>query len=389
MTYNFDKIIDRRGTDSLKYGGLKERFGCNNLLPMWIADMDFQAAPEIIKALTDRIQHAVFGYTFASDDYYNAIIDWQKRRHNFEVAQEEICFVSGIVKAIALAVDCFTHEGDKIIIQPPVYQPFFIIPTSHNRQIVTNPLLFNGEQYEMDFENLEKIAATNDCKMLILSNPHNPGGRVWTRQELVRLAEICHKYNILVVSDEIHSDFPFGQHVHIPFATVSDIAAQNCITFNAPSKTFNIAGFASSYSIIKNEENRKKFRKYLEISELCNGTIFQYLIVQAAYNHCENWLEELKTYIWENVIFTDNFFKKNIPQIKIVIPQASFLLWLDCRALQLTQNQLVSLFTDKAELALNDGTMFGEQGNGFMRLNIGCPRAILTEALQRLQKAVN
>jgi len=388
MTYNFDEIIDRQGTDSLKYGGLKERYGCSKLLPMWIADMDFAVAPEIIKALTDRVQHAVFGYTFAPADYYNAIIGWQKRRHNFEISRDEICFVSGIVKGIAFAVDCFTQENDKIIVQPPVYQPFFIIPNSHNRQIVTNPLIFDGEQYKMDFAGLEKIASQNDCKMLILSNPHNPGGRVWTREELARLAEICHKYNILVVSDEIHSDLTFGEHVHIPFATVSDIAAQNCITFNAPSKTFNIAGFASSYSIIKNEILRKKFHKFMEISELCNATIFQYLVVQAAYNNCENWLEELKTYIWGNVLFADDFLKKNIPQIKTVIPQASFLLWLDCRALQLPQNQLVSLFTDRAELALNDGTMFGEQGEGFMRLNIGCPRSVLAQALERLKMAL-
>jgi cystathionine beta-lyase len=388
MNYNFDKIIDRKDTDSLKYGGLKERYGCENLLPMWIADMDFAVAPEIVKALADRVQHAVFGYTFASDDYFNAIINWQKRRHNFEITKNEICFVSGIVKGLAFAVDCFTRENDKIIIQPPVYQPFFIVPTSHNRQIVANPLIFDGEQYKMDFAGLENIASQNDCKMLILSNPHNPGGRVWNREELALLAEICHKHNILVVSDEIHSDLTFGKHVHIPFATVSDLAAQNSITFNSPSKTFNIAGFASSYSIIKNENLRKKFHKYLEISELCNGTIFQYLIVQAAYNNCENWLEELKTYIWENIMFADRFLKNNIPQIKTVIPHASFLLWLDCRALQLKQNQLVALFTNKAELALNNGAMFGEQGEGFMRLNIGCPRSVLAAALEKLGKAI-
>lgn len=389
MKYNFDKIIDRQGTDSLKYGELEERYGCKNLLPMWIADMDFAVAPEIVKALTDRVQHAVFGYTFASGEYYSAIINWQKRQHNFDVAKEEICFVAGIVKGIAFAVDCFTQENDKIIIQPPVYQPFFGIPHSHNRQIVTNPLIFDGHQYKMDFAGLEKIAAQNDCKMLILSNPHNPGGRVWTREELALLAEICYKYNILIISDEIHSDLTFGKHIHIPFAAVSEIAAKNSIIFNAPSKTFNVAGFASSYSIIKNTETRRRFHKYMEISELCNGNIFAYLVVQAAYNHCLAWLEELKTYIWENVMFADDFLKNNIPQIKTVIPQASFLLWLDCRTLQLAQNQLVSLFTDKAELALNDGTMFGEQGKGFMRLNIGCPRTVLAEALERLKKAIN
>jgi cystathionine beta-lyase len=388
MAYNFDKIIERKGTDALKYGVLKERYGRDDLLPLWVADMDFAAPPELVKALTDRVQHGIFGYTFASDDYYNAIINWQKNRHHFDVQKEEISFVPGVVKGIAFAIDCFTKSGDKIIIQPPVYHPFRIIPTLHHREVVNNPLVFNGTQYEINFEHLEFLAKTEDCKMLILSNPHNPGGRVWTKEELKRVAEICHKHNILVVADEIHADLALNGHTHTPYASVSELAAQNSITLLAPSKTFNIAGIVSSYSVIKNVEIRTKFHSYLTRSELEDGTIFAYLALQVAYNEGAAWLDELKTYLWNNILFVDEFLKKNIPQLKVVFPEASFLLWLDCSGLQLPQNELVNLFVNKAKLALNDGEMFGAEGIGFMRMNIGCPRATLEKALEMLKNAV-
>ncbi len=386
--YNFDQIIERTNTDSFKYGALEKLYGRKDLIPMWVADMDFLSPPAVIRALIDRAQHGTYGYTFASDRYYNSIINWQKKQHQWDVKKEELCFIPGIVKGIAFVISQFSNEGDKIIIQPPVYHPFRIVTQSHNREVVTNPLLFDGKQYKMDLKGLQKITEKEDCKILILSNPHNPGGRVWNKEELAELAEICYEKKILVISDEIHSDLPFNGYKHIPFASVSEKAEQNSITFNAPSKTFNIAGIVSSYSIVKNKEIREKFYHYLQINDLGEGTIFAYLALQAAYENGEDWLSELKEYIWGNIQFVDEYLKKHIPQIKAIIPEASFLLWLDCRELDLSQKELNSLFVNKARLALNDGTMFGKEGTGFMRMNIGCPRSIVEKALEQLKEAV-
>jgi cystathionine beta-lyase len=386
--YNFDQIIERRGTDALKYGVLKERYGRDDLLPLWVADMDFQTPPEVIDALTERVKHGIFGYTFAANEYYETIINWQKKRHNFDILKEEISYIPGIVKGIAFAVDVFSQQGDGIIIQSPVYHPFRIIPELHRREIVTNPLVFDGWRYKMNFEELRKIAANKNCKMLILCNPHNPAGRIWSKNELEQLADICFENNILVVSDEIHADLALNGHVHTPFASVSQAAAQNSITLLAPSKTFNIAGIVSSYSVVKNPTIRDKYYKYLTSSELNDGTIFSNLALQAAYNYGGNWLDQLKEYLWENVLFVEKYLKANIPQIKVVLPEASFLLWLDCRELQISQTELTNLFINKALLALNDGAMFGKEGIGFMRMNIGCPRTTLEKALEQLRKAM-
>lgn len=385
--YNFDQIINRENTDSLKYGVLKERFGRNDLLPLWVADMDFKSPPELVDALVKRAQYGIFGYPFASKEYYQAIINWQKKYHQWEVVQEEISYVPGIVKGIAFALEVFSEKGDQIIIQPPVYHPFRIIPTLHEREVVYNPLILEDGQYKMDFEGLEKLI-TGKCKILLLSNPHNPGGRVWSKEELKKLAEICYKHKVLVISDEIHSDLVLNGNKHIPFASVSTEAEQNSITFNAPSKTFNIAGIVTSYSIIKNEKIRESYHKYLVSNELNDGTIFAYLALQMAYEKGEAWLTELKTYIEGNIQYVTDYLQKNIPQIKVMIPEASFLLWLDCRGLNLSQKELTSLFVNKAHLALNDGAMFGKEGTGFMRMNIGCPRSTLEKALHQLQEAV-
>ena len=387
-SYNFDQIIERKNTDSTKYNNLKKLYGRDDLIPLWVADMDFLSPPLVIDALVKRAQHGIFGYPFVSDSFYHSIIHWQKNIHHWDVAREEISFVPGIVKGIAFAIDAFTCEGDKIIIQSPVYHPFRIIPECHKREIVYNPLIFDGMQYHMDLQHLEELVNKNDCKMLILSNPHNPGGKIWSIEELSELATICAAHNILVIADEIHADLTLNGHKHIPFASVSEQAAQNCIVFSAPSKTFNIAGIVASYAIIKNEKIRDKYYHFLKISELDSGTIFAYTALQAAYEHGRDWLEELKKYLWENVLFTDNFFKENIPQIKAVLPEASFLLWLDCRKLALSQEKLIDLFVNKARLALNDGAMFGKEGIGFMRMNIGCPRSILAQALKQLKEAI-
>ncbi|MDR1809053.1 MAG: PatB family C-S lyase [Prevotella sp.] len=386
-TYNFDQVIDRKGTNALKTDALLQRYGRNDLIPLWVADMDFLSPPEITEAIIKRAKHGVFGYTQPSQSYYNAIIRWVEQQHDWNIRQEWLSFIPGIVKGIAFAIDCFTTTDDKVIIQPPVYHPFRIVPTLHRRDIINNPLLLDGNRYIMDLSDLKR-QVTPSCKLLILCNPHNPGGRVWTRDELTELAEICFDRQILVISDEIHSDLVHAGYRHIPFASVSEKAAMNSITFMSPSKTFNIAGIISSYSIIPNEQLRAKFHAYLHASELDEGHIFAYTATQAAYEYGSAWLAEAKRYIRQNILFTDSYLKENIPLITAMLPEASFLVWLDCRALKLSQKSLVSLFVNEAKLALNDGAMFGVGGEGYMRLNVGCPRRTLEQALEQLKQAV-
>ncbi|MBK5720317.1 PatB family C-S lyase [Dysgonomonas sp. Marseille-P4677] len=388
MRYNFDEIIDRRNTNALKTDALEPRYGNPDLIPMWVADMDFLSPPAITNAIIERAKHGIFGYTCPSQAYYDSIINWLERSHNWKIEQEWLEFIPGIVKGIAFVIDCFMTKEQKVIIQPPVYHPFRIIPTLHHREIVNNPLILDAGQYRMDIDGLRK-AITADCHVLILCNPHNPGGRVWTRQELIDIAEICYDNNILVISDEIHSDLAFAPNKHIPFASVSEKAAQNSITFMAPSKTFNIAGIVSSFSVIPNKELRAKFQAYLTSSELNEGHIFAYLAAQAAYEHGGEWLSEAKDYLWKNITFVDEYLKTNIPQIKAMLPQASFLIWLDCKALNLSQKDLVSLFVNDANLALNDGVMFGAEGEGYMRMNIGTPLANIEKALHNLKRAID
>lgn len=386
--YNFDEIIDRNGTNCLKVDALQERYGSSDLIPLWVADMDFKAPPAVIDAIIKRAQHGIFGYTRPSQEYHDSIRNWLDKHHDWQIKQEWTSFIPGIVKGIGFVVSCFTDRNDKIIIQPPVYHPFRIIPTLQHREVIDNELILKENRYYMDLEGLKKKIALG-AKFLILCNPHNPGGRVWTKQELIDLAEICYDNNVLVISDEIHADLAHKGHKHIPFATVSDKAAMNSITFMAPSKTFNIAGIVSSFSVIPNQKIRDKFHAYLESFELEEGYIFAYTATQAAYQHGEEWLVQAKEYIWGNIQFVDNYLKENIPQIKAMIPDASYLIWLDCRNLNLSQPQLEDLFVNKAKLALNTGTMFGKGGEGFMRLNVGSPRSILAKALAQLKDAVN
>lgn len=386
--YNFDEIIDRKGTSCVKYDGLKNAYqGKENLIPLWVADMDFVTPDFIVEALKKRCEHPVFGYTFDDDEYYESIQTWLDYKYHWKTEREWISYIPGIVKGIGLAVQCFTQPGDKVIIQPPVYHPFRLVPTRMGREVVYNPLKLEDGVYKMDFEQLESLI-DKDCKMLILSNPHNPGGVVWEKEALVKLAQICSAHGILVISDEIHAEMTYPQFRHHPFATVSEEAAACSVTFMAPSKTFNIAGIVSSYALVPDSRIREKFYSFLEAGELNAGTIFAFTATKAAYTYGAEWLQQMRSYVIENVNFVDEYLKKNIPQIKVYRPQASFLVWLDCRELKLAQPELVQLFEDKAGLALNDGTMFGKEGEGFMRLNIGCPRSILNQALESLKKAI-
>ncbi len=385
MKYNFDEIIDRRGTESVKWDAVSERWGRNDLLPMWVADMDFRTPPFVMEALRKRLEHEVLGYTFACEEWYTSIINWLQSRHGWKVKREELTFMPGIVRGLAFAIQCFTEKGDKVMVMPPVYHPFFLVTEKNKREVVYSPLVLRDGQYYIDFDRFRKDI--QGCKLLILSNPHNPGGRVWTREELEQIAEICYESKTLVISDEIHADLTLPPYQHITFALVSEKARQNSLVFMSPSKAFNMPGLASSYCIIENKEICRCFQEYMEASELSEGHLFAYLSVAAAYSNGTEWLDQVLAYIQSNIDFTDAFLSEYIPDIKMIRPQASYLVFLDCRTLGLNQKELVDLFVDGAHLALNDGTMFGKEGEGFMRLNVACPRSVLKKALKQLKEA--
>ena len=387
MRYDFDRYIERRGTGALKFDALKEWYGDENLLPMWVADMDFATPDFIVDALKARLEHPIFGYTLEPEHYRRAICNWIYERHQWKIEGQWISYIPGIVKGIAMAINSLLKPGDKIIIQPPVYHPFRMVAEHNGCQVVENPLreLADGG-YEMDFEHLESVAA--GCKMIVLANPHNPVGILWSRETLIRLAEICCRHNIIVISDEIHSDMALWGGKHIPFASVSSAAASCSITFGAPSKTFNIAGIVTSYAIVPNEALREKFFGWMEGNELNHPDIFAPIATVAAFENGEAWRREMIEYVEGNILLVEHFLGEHIPQIVPIRPEASFLVWLDCRGLNMPHSEVVSLFTDGAKLALNEGAMFGEQGQCFMRLNVGTTRANLLSALESLKSAV-
>lgn len=389
MQYNFDKIIDRTGTNDVKHVFLDKMFGRTDLTPLWVADMDFETPYFITDALKRRLEHSLFGYTANPEDYWPTIKQWIYDHHQWDVKTRWMTFIPGIVKGIGMAINVFVKEDEKVIIQPPIYHPFRLTPQGNKRKVVFNPLIENPDgSYSMDFDNLAKVA-DEKCRMLILSNPHNPAGICWDRDTLVKLADFCASKGIIVISDEIHCDMALFGHKHIPFASVSEAAEQNSITFGAPSKTFNIAGIVSSYAIVPNNELRNKFYTWLSANELNDSTFFATIATMAAYKNGEEWRRQMLQYIESNILFIEDYFKQNIPAVKPLRPQASFLVWLDCRGLNLSHDALLDLFINKARLALNDGAMFGEEGTGFMRLNVACPRSILEQALSQLKEALS
>lgn len=387
MKYNFDEIIERRGTDSVKWDGVKKIWGRDDLLPMWVADMDFRTPPCVMDALRKRLEHDVLGYTYGCEEWHTSICSWLQRRHQWTVTREMLTFVPGIVRGQAFALQCFTNPGDKVMVMTPVYHPFFLVTERMGREVVYSPLDLQDGQYHINFERFRQDI--QGCRVLILCNPHNPGGRVWTVEELRQIADICKENDTVVISDEIHADLTLPPYKHHPFATVSENAAQCSLTFMAPSKAFNMPGLGSSYAIIVNEDIRHRFFEFMEAGEFCEGHLLAYIGAAAAYMHGEEWLEQMLAYIQGNIDFTENYLKEHVPGIGMIRPQASYLVFLDCRALGLPQEELKRLFTEKAGLALNDGTMFGTPGEGFMRLNIGCPRSVLEQALGQLAVAVN
>lgn len=387
MKYNFDETIDRNGTSAIKLEGMKEIWGRTDLIPLWIADMDFATAPFVTEAIRRRCENRILGYTSKPDSYYQAIINWIKMRYELEVKKEMINYVPGIVPGIGMALNAFTQKGDKVMIQPPVYGPFSWLNIRNDRTLVTNPLKWKDGTYRMDMENFRKQA--KGCKAFILCNPHNPGGVVWKKEELQEIAEICYQEGILVISDEIHADLTLPPHKHLPFAKVNEKAKINSVTFMSPSKAFNMPGLTASHALIFNPELQCKFRKYIETCEFDMGHVFAFPAVEAAYSNGTEWLDQCLAYVQENINYIDDFLKQNTPKIKSIRPQASFLLWLDCREMHLSQKALNEFFVDKAHLALNDGVSFGIEGTGFMRMNIASPRSILEKAMTQLAEAYN
>lgn len=385
--YDFDAPISREGSGDLKHEVLQARYGRSDLLPLWVADMDWETPPFITAALRQRLEHSLYGYTVEPADYWPSVMDWLATQHEWQVQREWLTYIPGIVRGIGLAINVFVAPDEKVIIQPPVYHPFRLVPRGNAREVVENPLLLREDgTYDMDFEQLEAVA-DEKCRLLILCNPHNPGGRVWPVETLRRLATFCAQRNIIVVSDEIHADMAIFGHKHTPFASVSQEAAQCSITFGAPSKTFNMAGIVSSWAVVPNDALRHEFYHWLTVNELNEASLFVPIATIAAYRQGEEWRQQMLRYVEANIDYVIDFCARHLPKIRVQRPQASFLLWLDCRALELDAQGLDQLFVQEARLALNNGAMFGTGGEGFMRLNVGTQRANLQRALEQLRQA--
>lgn len=386
MNYNFDEIIDRTNSNSVKYDLRKTIFKTDDVIPMWVADMDIKTPDFIINAIKKRLNHEILGYTFRGEEFNDSIISWMKKRHNWEIKNNWISFSPGVVPAINMLVLAFTNPEDKIIVQPPVYFPFFSAIKDNRRIMLENQLKYEKGAYTIDFENLESLI-DDKVKMIILSSPHNPVGRVWTKTELERLAKICIKNNILILSDEIHSDLVFDGYKHIPLASLSDIISDITITCIAPSKTFNITGLSSSAVIISNEKLLDKYNKILDTLHLGMGNIFGLVALKAAYNDGEEWLNQLMHYLTDNVSFVKSFLENNMPDIKLVNPESTYLLWLDFSRLGLSNKELNKILINKAKVGLSDGRVFGKGGEGFQRMNIACPRSLVEKAMLRIKSA--
>lgn len=387
-SFNFDEIIDRAGTASVKYDLRKLFFHKEDVIPMWVADMDFRTPSFIVEAVRDRAEHEIFGYSIRPEEYYTSIIGWMQRRHNWDIKKDWICFSPGVVPALSLLVLAYTQPGDKIIVQPPVYFPFFSTIENNGRRLVNNPLVLRGDRYVMDLEGLKK-QLDGRCRMLFLCNPHNPTGNAWTPQELGELADICLENDILIVSDEIHADLALPGFRHTPVATLSAAAAAQTITCIAPSKTFNLAGMATSSLIISNEKIRKQYLQVLDTMHLSLGNLFGTVASIAAYTHGDHWLDAMLAYVNNNISLLGEFLEQKIPKIRMIRPEATYMAWLDCREMGLDQKALNDFFIQKAGLGLNDGAMFGQGGEGFMRINVACPASLLLQALAQLEKAVH
>lgn len=400
MNQNFDLEVSRQDSNSvkweftqsdedlLKWQQTDRCFGEDRVLPMWVADMDFRSPSAVVDALVARAQHGIYGYSAPSQAFYQSVLSWMQRRHGWKIEPEWICITPGVVPALNMLVRAFVSAGGRVLIQPPVYYPFFGAVENNGAELALNPLLYEAGRYRMDFADLTNKCKDRKVKLAILCNPHNPVGRVWTREELVRFGEICLENDVLVVSDEIHGDLIYKGHSFTPFAKISDAFARSSITCTSPSKTFNLAGLQTSCIVIPERTLRTKFERILQSNGLFGIGTFGAVAFQAAYDHGQEWLEHLLEYLEGNLAYLEKYVAECIPQVTVVRPEGTYLVWLDCRALRLDKWELKRLMLETARVYLDEGFIFGPQGDGFERINIACPRAILVEALDRIRRAI-
>ncbi len=386
--YNFDEVVERKGTHSIKWDEIRAKGYPEDMIPMWVADMDFKTLPDIQEAIMKRAEHSIYGYTSISDSYYEAVMNWMKKRHQFTVEKDWIVTTPGVVTALKIAVLSYTKENDAIIINKPVYYPFDFSIENNGRKVIENPMIYKDGMYVMDYEDFEQKIIDHDVKMFILCNPYNPIGKVWTKEELKKIGDICKKHHVLVVADEIHQDFVYKGYSHIPFYNVDESYKDFSIICTAPSKTFNLAGLQTSNIIIANEKLRKKFVATKENSGVTNPNIFGLIACETAYTKGAKWVDELVEYLESNIDFMIDFFKEHMPQCKVIRPQGLYLVWVDFTALEMDHEALEKFMLEDAHLWLDEGYIFGTGGAGFERFNVACPRSILKTALERLAKSI-
>ena len=370
MKYNFDEIVPRRGTNSYKW----DSAGDADVLPMWVADMDFRTAPSVVEALKRRVEHGIFGYVRVPDAYYEAITGWFAGRHGWQIEKEWIIYTTGVVPALSAVIKALTTPGDKVIVQTPVYNCFFSSIRNNGCEVVANPLIYMNGTYQIDFIDLERKAADPSVKVLLLCNPHNPAGRVWTKQELTRLGEICIRNNIWVVADEIHCELVFPGHTYIPFASVSEEFLMHSVTCTSPSKAFNLAGLQIANIVSADTDLRMKIDKAININEVCDVNPFGVEALMAAYNDGEEWLEELKQYLFANYNYLRAYFDEYLPEFPVMTLEGTYLVWVDCSVLNCSSDKIVKTLLEKEKLWVNEGSLYGEAGERFIRINIACPR---------------
>ena len=384
MKYNFDEIVPRRGTNSYKW----DSAGDADILPMWVADMDFRTAPPVVEALRKRVEHGIFGYVRVPDAYYAAVTNWFARRHDWQIEKEWIIYTTGVVPALSAVIKALTVPGDKVMVQTPVYNCFFSSIRNNGCGMIANPLIYRNGTYQIDFADLEQKAADPNVKVLLLCNPHNPAGRVWTKQELTRIGDICIRNNVWVVADEIHCELVFPGHTYIPFASISQEFLMHSVTCTSPSKAFNLAGLQIDNIISADTNIRTKIDKAINVNEVCDVSPFGVEALIAAYNDSEEWLEELKQYLFDNYNYLRAYFAEYLPEFPVSILEGTYLVWVDCSVLNQSSDEIIKTLLEKEKIWVNEGSLYGEAGEGFIRINIACPRQQLIEGLNRLRRAL-
>lgn len=385
MKYDFDKETQRRGTNSYKWDIVKE----DEILPMWVADMDFEVAPCIKEALKKRVEHGIFGYTLLPESYYEAVINWFHRRHQWNIEREWILYTSGVVPALSCCIKALSMPGEKVLVQTPVYNCFFSSILNNGCEVLENELKRDGDSYKIDFEDFEEKCSDEKTTIFLLCNPHNPAGRVWSKEELKQMNDICMKHNVRVISDEIHCELVMPRYAYTPFAAISDECLNNSITLNSPSKSFNTAGLQIANIVCKDSSTRRRIERAININEVCDVNSFGPIALEAAYNKGEDWLNELNQYLWKNYQEVKKFFLENLPQLEVIRLEGTYLVWIDITAIELTSDEATELLLKEGKVLVSSGTLYGKKaGQGYLRINIACPRNRLLEGLKRIGKVL-